>query len=499
VTVRIDSKVIEDMETGGSKEETRRLRFILDTVGKAEWPAGRVPEDYAQLVRKHNDNVSKADSDSRLQWIDERIPPGRDVRCIVSVAMLTEGWDANTVTHIVGLRPFGSQLLCEQVVGRALRRRSYALNQETQMFAEETAQIFGVPFEVIPFKVSAAGTPLPQPEPHHIYSVPEKAEYEITFPVVTGYHEVGDMEVFVDWKQVSKVTVDPMQIPPEVELTSLTSLNGSLAAYGPGERPKASLSEWRRGWRDQQVAFRLAGQVCTYWQEDRGAEAIPAHSLFPKVVFAAKRFISEKLELKGNSRPCDILAVGKYVQAARDALCNAIKPKKIEGSDPVEVAVIPQGTAGRGSTLYVDFHTNKPIYPVKHCHLNAMVADTKTWEQSAAFSIDTHPGVKKWVKNDRLNFSISWRHQGLPKRYVPDFIVVTDTDKHVIVEIKGKEKDADSTDAKTKAAQRWVAAVNNLGNQGTWHYLLVTDPGRTGLMLDEFCAAKRDDPPFQLT
>ncbi|MCL6305244.1 hypothetical protein M4Q69_11645, partial [Streptococcus agalactiae] len=104
--------------------------------------------------RKHNDKAASDDNDGSLKWIDERIPPGRDVRCIVSVAMLAEGWDANTVTHIVGLRPFGSQLLCEQVVGRALRRKNYALNEETQMFAEETAKVFGVPFELIPFKVS---------------------------------------------------------------------------------------------------------------------------------------------------------------------------------------------------------------------------------------------------------------------------------------------------------------------------------------------------------
>lgn len=148
VTVRIDSKVIEDIEEGGTKDETRRLRFILDTIGKAEWPGRKVPDEWAELVRKHNDKAASEDNDGSLKWIDERIPPGRDVRCIVSVAMLAEGWDANTVTHIVGLRPFGSQLLCEQVVGRALRRKSYALNEETQMFAEETAKVFGVPFEL---------------------------------------------------------------------------------------------------------------------------------------------------------------------------------------------------------------------------------------------------------------------------------------------------------------------------------------------------------------
>ena len=149
-TVRIDSKVIEDIEEGGTKDENKRLRFILDTVGKAEWPSGKIPEDWSELVRKHNDKAASDDNDGSLKWIDERVPPGRDVRCIVSVAMLAEGWDANTVTHIVGLRPFGSQLLCEQVVGRALRRKSYALNEETQTFVEETAKVFGVPFETDP-------------------------------------------------------------------------------------------------------------------------------------------------------------------------------------------------------------------------------------------------------------------------------------------------------------------------------------------------------------
>ena len=151
-----------------------------------------------------------------------------------------------------------SQLLCEQVVGRALRRKSYALNEETQTFAEETAKVFGVPFELIPFKVAPAGpTPPPQPDPNQIYSVPEKAGHEITFPIVTGYHQSGALDVFVDWDQVSKVTIDPMRIPQLVELTPLTTPHGGLAAYGPGEKPVLSLNDWRAMFRDQQVAFRL--------------------------------------------------------------------------------------------------------------------------------------------------------------------------------------------------------------------------------------------------
>lgn len=495
VTVRIDSKVIEDIEAGGTKDETRRLRFILDTVGKAEWPGGKVPEDWSELVRKHNEKAASDDNDGSLKWIDERIPPGRDIRCIVSVAMLAEGWDANTVTHIVGLRPFGSQLLCEQVVGRALRRKSYALNEETQMFAEETAKVFGVPFELIPFKVAPAGPQPPQADPNHIYSVPEKAEYEITFPIVTGYHQSGQFEVSVDWSQVAKVTIDPMRIPQLVELTPLTTPDGTLAAYGPGDKPVLSLKDWRALFRDQQVAFRIAREVCIRWQADNGATAVPIQHLFPRVAFAAKRFLSEKLERKGDSQPCDVLLVGEYMQAAIGALLDAIK--KGSSTSDAEIAIIPQGAAGRGSTLYVDFHTTKPIYPVNHCHLNAMVADTQKWEQSAAFILDTHPGVKRWVKNDRVGFHIPYRSRGLLAKYLPDFIVVTDKDEHLIVEIKGQV--TDSADAKAKAAERWAAAVTRLGQHGRWRYLLVTDPGRVGIHIDEYCILNRDEGDFVLT
>lgn len=495
VTVRIDSRVIEDIEEGGTKDETRRLRFILDTVGKAQWPGGKAPEDWSELVCKNNEKVASEDNDGTLQWMDERIPPGRDIRCIVSVAMLAEGWDAQTVTHIVGLRPFGSQLLCEQVVGRALRRKHYTLNEDTQMFAEETAKVFGVPFELIPFKGLPPGPPPPPPpDPNHIFSVPEKAAYEITFPVVTGYHESGQFEVFVDWSQVAKVTIDPMKIPQTVELSPLTTPDGTLTAYGPGDKPVLSLKEWRTLFREQQVAFKLAQEICIRWQNDNGAMAIPVQALFPKVVFAVKRFLVEKLDRMGGSQPCDVLLVGQYMQAAIGSLLEAIK--KGSSSESAEVAVIPQGAAGRGSTLFVDFHTTKPIYPANKCHLNAMVADTKKWEQSAAFLLDSHPGVKKWAKNERLGFFITYHKNGIPVRYVPDFIVETDRALNVIVETKGQF--TDDADKKSKAAQRWVKAVNRLGLHGIWHYLLVLDPGALGVALNAYTDAKWDAGQFEL-
>jgi hypothetical protein len=330
VTVRIDSKVVEELEAGGTKDETQRLRFILDTIGKKTWPGGKVPEEWSELVRKNNEEAASDDNDGTYKWIDERVLAGRNIRCIVSVAMLAEGWDANTVTHIVGLRPFGSQLLCEQVVGRALRRRSYALNEETDQFEEETAKVFGVPFELIPFKVSKSKDSEPPKEPSHIFSDPDKSQYEIEFPIVEGHYSPQVYELEIAWDQVSQVTIDPKEIPNSVELNSMTAPEGSLAVYGPGERPVLTLADWRKQFRLQQVAFRLARQVCQRWQNEQNGGgksdvAISTSALFPKAAFAAKRFLQEKVNCIGNARPCDVLLAGKYHQQAVDILFEAIR------------------------------------------------------------------------------------------------------------------------------------------------------------------------------
>lgn len=188
-----------------------------------------------------------------------------------------------------------------------------------------------------------------------------------------------------------------------------------------------------------------------------------------------------------------MLLVCEYIQAAIGSLLEAIKKGSTTGGG--EVAIIPQRAAGRGSTLYVDFHTTKPIYPVTRCHLNAMVADTKKWEQSAAFLLDSHPSVKRWVKkNDRLGFAIPDRHRGLLSRYIPNFIVVTDRDENVIVEIKGKM--TDDADANAKVAERWVEAVNRLGEHGVLKYLLVEDPGLLGIQINTFTEKSRKNGHF---
>lgn len=476
ITVRIDSKVSEDIEAGGGEDETRRLRFVLETIGKTEWPGGKVPEEYAVLVHKHN---AKALEDEALQPIDEYIPPGCDIRCIVSVAMLSEGWDATTVTHIVGLRPFGSQLLCEQVVGRALRRTSYVVGDNGR-FTEETAKVFGVPFELIPFKVEEGAAPAPTPLSNHIYAVPEKTEFEITFPVVEGYHDPGVVELALEWGRVPTLPLDPLIVPDATLVKGLSSLEGRLSAYGPGAGAIVDLTNWRKRVRVQQVAFDLAAELSRKWVAEKGG-AIPWHRLFPFMLGFARKFLAEKLDCKGVSGPQDV-ALNPYFQRAVSMLFEAMTTVDRAGVG-TELPIIPGGRAGVRSTAYVDFHTGRPLWPVNKCHLNAMVADTKRWEQSAAFCFDTHKAVAAWVKNDHLGFEIRYRKDGTPHGYRPDFIVKLVSGMQLMVEVKGEIGDAE---IKQAAAQRWKSAVNRNGRFGQWAYEIVFHPADLAKILDRY-------------
>ncbi|MGD1105209.1 MAG: type III restriction endonuclease subunit R, partial [Terriglobia bacterium] len=249
-TIRVDSKVVHETDTGEAKDdESRWMRLTLDTVGKMDWPVDRQGrpiylEGFEELAKKLGRPLH---------------PPGRDVRCIVSVGMLTEGWDCSTVTHIIGLRPFMSQLLCEQVVGRGLRRASYELG-EGDKFTEEVAQVFGVPFEVIPFKANTQGAITPPPKRHHIHAIPGKAGFEIRYPRVEGYTQAIRNRVTAEpWSSVPPLVLLPDKIPPEVEMKGLTvNDQGRFSLGGPGRLNGVSLAEFRSKHREQELIFDLA-------------------------------------------------------------------------------------------------------------------------------------------------------------------------------------------------------------------------------------------------
>jgi type III restriction enzyme len=458
-TIRVDSKVVHETDTDQAKgDESRWMRLTLDTVGRIDWPADRqgrpiYPEGFEELAKKLERPLH---------------PPGRDVRCIVSVGMLTEGWDCNTVTHIIGLRPFMSQLLCEQVVGRGLRRASYELTEDNK-FSEEIAQVFGVPFEVVPFKSTKQAAPRPKEKRHHVHAVPSKAQFEIKFPRVEGYTQAIRNRIAVDWDHVPSLHLEPGRIPPEVEMKGLNINNrGRLSLTGPGAINEVSLAEFRAKHRVQEMAFDVARSLTRSYVE-QGQSEVPAHVLFPQVVQVVKKYVSERVRVHA---PADIkdLLLAPYFGWLVEILLNAIRPDTSQGEAPE----IPryESTRGPGSTEDVDFFSSRDVREVVHSHLNYVVADTKSWEQSAAYYIDSNPKVDAFVKNAGLGFAIPYMHNGQMHDYVPDFVIRLRTDPpiNLILEVKGYDP---LTEVKGSAAERWVAAVNADGTYGKWRYKIV--------------------------
>jgi type III restriction enzyme len=481
-TIRVDSKVVRETNTGEAKsDESRWMRLTLDTVGKQEWPTDRqgrplYSEDFEELAEKLGRPLH---------------PPGRDVRCIVSVGMLTEGWDCSTVTHIIGLRPFMSQLLCEQVVGRGLRRTDYEVREDGK-FTEELATVFGVPFEVIPFKASPKGPSTPRPKRYHVHAIPAKVEYEIRFPRVEGYTQAIRNRVTMDWDKVPMLTLKPDRIPPEVEMKGLSINNkGRMSLSGPGSLSEVSLAEYRAKRREQELVFDIASGLTKCYASQSGCGA-PAHVLFPQLASIVRRYIREMVQVRP---PADLkdLALAPYYGWLVEILTEHIHPDTAAGEAP-EVPLYEQ-TRGAGSTAEVDYWTSKDAREVLHCHLNYVVPDTKRWEQATAYYLDKHPLVDAFVKNAGMGFAIPYLHNGQPHDYIPDFIVRLKTEPtlHLILETKGYDP---LESVKSAAAERWVSAVNSDGTYGRWAYAIARQTTEVTEAIDAVAHSVSEEKPI---
>ncbi|ORX13077.1 BPTD_3080 family restriction endonuclease [Mycobacterium xenopi] len=466
-TIRVDSKVIGETDVAAAKnDESRWMRFTLDTVGKRDWPKdpqGRpvYPEEFETLAHKLNRPLH---------------PPGRDVRCIVSVGMLTEGWDCNTVTHIVGLRPFMSQLLCEQVVGRGLRRASYDLTEEGK-FSEEVAQILGVPFEVVPFKQRKGPRPRPA-QRNHVHALPTRPHLEIRFPRIEGYQQQIRNRIDVAWPSIASVPVDPMKIPDEVKLKSTLLNRGRPSLLEPGGIAMLDLQKWRSEATRQQREFQMAAALTRHYAEQDKCDA-PPQVLFPQMLDIVRRFVRDRVVVDDEAKRIDVF-LSPYWGYAIERLTEAIHPAHPDGED----AEIPryEQHRGVGSTADVDFWTAKKVKEIQHSHLNYVVQDSK-WESSAAYHLDNSPHVVSFVKNQGLGFAIPYLHAGGDHEYFPDFLVKLTNGLMLILETKGHDV---LEEIKTQAAQRWVRAVNTEGSHGEWRYAVAHNMNEIPALIERF-------------
>lgn len=382
---------------------------------------------------------------------------GEGVRCVVSVSMLTEGWDANAVTHVLGVRAFGTQLLCEQVIGRALRRMSYQLNSEGR-FDVEYADVFGIPFDFTAEPVKA-----PVKAPPHTVRVeavsPERDNAEIRFPRVEGYRTELPRE-----RLTAEFTGDStLELTPEI--TGATEVISSGIVGEQADIDMAHLATMRAS----EVTLRLATRIV---QRKMTSPNEPASGqLIMQVKSILRRWMKDHLVLKGGTQPAQLLYYA-IADSVADKIDRAIHRAQ-EGGGSIIALLDPYNRDG--STKYVGFNTSQDTYETsQRCHVNLAVTDSD-WELEFCRVADKHPRVLAWVKNHNLGFEVPYRSGGEARRYRPDFILKIDDGRgeadplHLVVEIKGYRGE-DAKDKAEKMETLWVPGVNHLGTFGRWAF-----------------------------
>ncbi|NOT01774.1 MAG: DEAD/DEAH box helicase family protein [Phycisphaerales bacterium] len=401
---------------------------------------------------------------------------GEHVRCVVSVSMLTEGWDANTVTHVLGVRAFGTQLLCEQVVGRALRRMSYP--PDVDRYPPEYAEVYGVPFSFIPCSGSVTD-PQPGPMPTRVRALEDRIACEITFPRLLGYrYDVGGDRLTARFTDESRLALTTADIPTKTENAPIV-----------GETSIHTLDDLKRR-RPNEVAFLLAKLTLEkYFRSDgeKRADRPDEHHfdsevqtwLFPQMLGIAKRWLGECVTLKDNTFP-QLLLLIEFAHDAADRIYKAVVAST-NGAPTLKPILRPYDTLG--STRYVDFDTTRPVYATRpeKCHVSHVVADTDSWEQKMAQTLEDMDEVVRYVKNHNLGFTIPYTINGEEHQYHPDFIVHVDDGRgpddplQLIIEVTG-EKKKDKAAKVSTARTLWVPTINNHGGYARWAFLEIADP-----------------------
>ena len=407
---------------------------------------------------------------------------GADIRCVVSVSMLNEGWDTNTVTHILGIRAFSTQLLCEQVVGRALRRESYDLN-ENNKFDPDYADVLGIPFEFTNTPVVKPSRPTNTSVRVHPVS-PERDHLQIEFPKVTGYRiELPDEQLSAEFTgdSVLQLTVDQMG-PSETMNSGIIGEAKELTLEG--------LDKVRRG----EITFHLTAYIINNNLRETG-QPPPIH-LFQQVRQIVNRWMDEGyLRCEPGTYPAQLLHRAVSDMAARRiraAITNSLKRNTPEGTKRIKAIMDPY--APTGSTQSINFATTAALFShpsqfqterrlrlepkEDKCHINWAVCDSG-WEVQFCRILESHPQLKAYVKNQGLGLEVPYRMQDTVRTYIPDFLAVIDDGNgtedplHLVIETKGYRKE-DAVEKATTMNSYWVPGVNNLKEFGRWAFLELT-------------------------
>jgi len=455
-TLLIDSEQLEsgdalddNFRTMAKDEIDRFRREIIERTGDRSQAEKLTDQD---LLREVMNTVGKKD---RL---------GESIRCVVSVSMLTEGWDANTVTHVLGVRAFGTQLLCEQVIGRSLRRQSYELNDEG-LFNVEYADVLGIPFDFTAKPVVAP--PQPPRETVRVKAVrPERDHLEIRFPRVAGYRvELPAEKLTASFTKDSELDLTPDLVgPTNTRNQGIIGEGVDLNLIHTGDLRRSTL------------IFHLTKRLIYTKYRDPGEE--PRLHLFGQLKRITKDWLDQCLICKGGTYPAQLM-----YQELADMACERITAaimSSLEGTHPI-VAVLDSYNPV-GSTIHVNFNTSKTDRwetDARRCHINWVILDSD-WEAEFCRVAEAHPKVISYAKNHNLGLEVPYRYGSETRIYLPDFIVQID-DGHgekdllnLIVEIKGYRRE-DAKDKKSTMETYWIPGVNNNRQFGRWAFAEFTE------------------------
>ncbi len=454
-TLLIDSRQLESGEAldknfrqAAADEIDRFRREIIERTGDHSQAENLSDED---LLREAMNTVGKS---NKL---------GDSIRCVVSVAMLTEGWDANNVTHILGIRAFGTQLLCEQVVGRALRRQSYDLNNNN-LFNVEYADVLGIPFDFTAKPVVA-----PPQKPCKTVQVraicPDRDALEIQFPRIAGYRiKLPDERLEATFNNDSTLELTPEHVGPSI------TRNEGIIGKGVDLSP-----DLLKNMRHSTILYHLTKHLLEkHWRDPN--KAIKLH-LFGQLKRITRQWLDNHLICKGGTYQAQLI----YQEIAETA-CQRITQGIVarhEGKRPIIAVLDPYNPIG--STKQVHFTTSKTVWKTDagKCHINYAVCDSN-WETEFCRIAEAHPKVFAYVKNQGLGLEVPYRHGLETRKYIPDFIVLVDDGHgednplHLIVEIKGYRGE-DAKEKKATMDTYWVPGVNNYRRYGRWAFAEFTE------------------------
>ena len=425
-------------------------------------------ERFRRERQERTGNQEEADKISEQELLREAMNTvgkegrlGQEIRCVVSVSMLTEGWDASTVTHVLGVRAFGTQLLCEQVVGRALRRQSYELNEDNK-FDVEYADVLGIPFDFTARPV-VVGPGKPRQTVQVRAVRPERDHLEITFPRVAGYREDPPKEDLVaNFTEDSRLDLTPELVgPTQTRNEGIIGEGVDLNLVHTGDLRMSTL-----------VLHLTKRLLETKWRDPN--EDMKLH-LFGKLRNVVKEWLDNYLDCRGGTYPAQLM-----YQSLADMACNRITAAITSRYGERSVKALLDSFNPTGSTRNVNFTTSRQglwVTDARKCHVNLLVTDSD-WEAEFCRVVESHPSVAAYVKNHNLGLEVPYLYGSTPRRYFPDFILLVDDGNedplHLIVEIKGYRGE-DAKEKKNTMEAYWLPGVNTLGHYGRWAFAEFTD------------------------